>query len=198
MYSEYLQNCRKSYIFAPRTVKQNYMKLHHNKESITYNSVVTMKIKNALCYLLFASMLVLMGCSSSDEDVVGTNENSTAPNERIVGSWKLIKVNDEDVSDKDIYMTINADGTWTNNSLPPVSEQAPSSGVEQRLSFATDWVYDEDKDIISGCLSLFASSFSFPYRFELKRTELKMSYEPQDVVYVMPPTIEIHYFKRVQ
>lgn len=158
-----------------------------------------MKIKSVLCYLLFALMLVVIGCSSStDEDVAGTNESSTVPNERIVGSWKLIKINDEDVSNKDIFMTINADGTWTDISLPSIYEQTPSSEVEQRLSFASDWMYDKDNDIISGYLSLYASSFSFPYRYELKKKEFKMSYEPKDVVYVMPPTIEIQYFKRVQ
>ena len=58
--------------------------------------------------------------------------------------------------------------------------------------------YNAEKDIISGHMDLISPSLAspFPYRFELKRKELMLSYRPRGEIYVMPPTPMVYYFKR--
>ena len=124
---------------------------------------------------------------------------STNPYERIIGSWKLIKVNDEDKASQNIVMTFNADGTWTvsNPTIVSTTESDSQDIGAQVVSFEDGWVYNADSDVISGYLDLQSPSvFYFPYRFELKGKELMLSFEPRDVRYIMAPTPSVRYYVR--
>ena len=101
-----LEDSRKVITFAGRTVKRNYVKLRHNKESRTYNSLVTMKLKNVLCYLLFASMLVVIGCSSSDSE-----EQEVLP--VLVGSWEMEYSDSNVISPNESVFEFRQNGTLT-------------------------------------------------------------------------------------
>ena len=158
----------------------------------------------------------LFGCSTDEDNesdktnVDSTNVDSTNvdpmnvastnPYERIVGSWKLIKVNDEDKASQNIVMTFNADGTWTVSNPTTVSttESHPQDMGAQVVSFEDGWEYNADGDVISGYLDLQSPSvLYFPYRFELKRKELMFSFEPRNVYYIMAPTPSVRYYIRI-
>ena len=156
----------------------------------------------SLLFVLAVSSVSLSGCSSDeDNEADKTNVASTNPYERIVGSWKLIKVNDENKVSKNIVMTFKADGTWTVSNPTTVSttESDPQDMVAQVVSFEDGWVYNADGDVISGYLDLQSPSVAayFPYRFELKRKELMLSYEPRYAYYIMAPTLSVHYYIRI-
>jgi len=163
-----------------------------------------MRIKSllhlTLLFVLAVSSVSLSGCSSDeDNEADKTNVASTNPYERIVGSWKLIKVNDENKVSQNIVMTFNADGTWTVSNPTTVSttESHPLDMVAQVVSFEDAWVYNADSDVISGYLDLQSPSVAyFPYRFELKRKELILSYAPRYTYYIMAPTPSVRYYIR--
>lgn len=168
-------------------------------------------------FLFVFSTLLILGsfcaCSNSDEidikstdgssdieegtgnDMSVTYETSTDPKERIVGSWLLVKCNEDDMSSQNKVCTFMEDGTWTVSPQPPVSE-LPTPDVDQVVAFEDGWAYDADKDVISGYLDLHSpSAMNFPYRFELKRKELILSFEPRGM-YFMPPTPMVRYYIR--
>ena len=179
-----------------------------------------MRIKSllhlSLLFVLVVSSVSLSGCSTDEDNesdmtnvdstiedstnVDPMNVASTNPYERIVGSWKLIKVNDEDKASQNIVMTFNADGTWTVSNPTTVSttESNPQDMVAQVVSFEDGWVYNTDGDVISGYLDLQSPSVAyFPYRFELKRKELMLSFEPRYTYYIMAPTPNVGYYIRI-
>ena len=159
--------------------------------------------------LLTTSLLLSFGmfsaCSSNEgevennpsrgfDDMNKTDENSTNPKERIVGSWLLVKFNEEDLSLQNKVHTFMEDGTWT-VSPPLLSVESPSD--HQVVTFEDGWAYNADKDVIFGYLDLYSpSTEGFPYRFEMKRKELILSYEPRVMFYCMPPTPMVYYYIR--
>lgn len=167
-----------------------------------------MKRKN--CYLASFIFLLeigsmLMACSSDDDmnktNEILTNETSTNPKERIVGSWLLIKDNEDDVSSQNIVMTFLTDGTWIAHNPQAASiiksDSQDQLDFKQLISFEEGWEYDAEKDVISGYLALSSPSvMGFPYRFELKRKELMISFEPRGVNYIVAPTPMVYYYIR--
>ena len=170
--------------------------------------MVTSNFMKKFCILM--SVLISFGmfsaCSNDDDmnktNEIPTNETSTNPNERIVGSWLLIKDNEVDISFQTIIWTIMADGTWSVYNPMTTSFMESDSqdqlDIKQLISFEDDWEYDAEKDVISGYLALSSPSVisRYPYRFELKRKELMISFEPRGVKYFRAPTPEVYYYRR--
>ena len=159
-----------------------------------------MKIKFFLSIVPFILFLTMTNCSSG-ESSQEANEVSTNPNKRIIGSWKLIKENGEDKSSQDITWTFMADKTWivSNHTSPSVANpDSLEENIKQVVSFEDGWAYNAGKDVITGYLDLTSPSLitSFPYRFELTRTELMLFFEPRGLLYIIPPTPEVYYFIR--
>lgn len=167
-------------------------------------------MKKKLCIMMSAMLLMLTGtvttaCSNDDGmnkiDEIATNETSTNPNERIVGSWLLVKENEDDRSSQNVVLTFFPDGTWSeSNPLASTVIESKSQDqldIKQLVSFEDGWAYDAYKDNISGYLALSSPSvMGFPYRFELKRKELLISFEPRGLVYIVAPTPRVYYYKR--
>ena len=145
--------------------------------------------------VIMITSMALAGCSSDDNN---RREASPYPQNRIIGSWKLVKVNDVDKSSENIVYTFIEDGTWTVSGLTPSEGTASEEGVSRLVSFEDGWSYDKVNDVITGYLDLASPSFPsrFPYRFELKREELMLSFEPRGMVYILPPTPDVRYFVR--
>ena len=136
----------------------------------------------------------LSGLSSEADELNKANENSTNPEERIVGSWLLVRYNEDDVSSQNKGYTFMEDRTWTASPPLPSGESNPDHQV---VTFEDGWVYDAEKDVISGYLDLHSpSTEQFPYRFEMKRKELVLSYEPRELYYCMPPSPMVWYYIR--
>ena len=169
-----------------------------------------MILKRKICKLtsfifLLAVGSMLMACSSDDDmnktNEIPTNEGSTNPNERIVGSWLLIKDNEDDMTSQNVVLTFLTDGTWIAYNPRATSIMKSDSqdqlDFKQLVSFEEGWEYDAEKDVISGYLALSSPSvMGFPYRFELKRKELMISYEPRGVVYFKAPTPMVYCYIR--
>lgn len=164
-----------------------------------------MKKKLALMMVMLLSLGMFCACSNDDDmnktNEILTNETSTNPNERIVGSWLLIKDNEVDISFQTIIWTIMADGTWSVYNPMTTSFMESDSqdqlDIKQLISFEDGWEYDAEKDVISGYLALSTPSvMGFPYRFELKRKELMISFEPRGVNYIVAPTPMVYYYRR--
>ena len=164
-----------------------------------------MKKKLALMMVMLLSLGMFCACSNDDDmnktNEILTNETSTNPNERIVGSWLLIKDNEVDISFQTIIWTIMADGTWIAHNPQAASiiksDSQDQLDFKQLISFEEGWEYDAEKDVISGYLALSSPSvMGFPYRFELKRKELMISFEPRGVKYFRAPTPEVYYYRR--
>lgn len=157
-------------------------------------------MKINILYML-AAVIILAACNN-DNDMVKADEASTNPYERIIGSWLLVKYNEEDQSSQGKVWTFMTDGTWfiSDPTASPVTESDSQEEMEIRqvVSFEDGWTYNAEKDIISGHMDLISPSLAspFPYRFELKRKELMLSYRPRGEIYVMPPTPMVYYFKR--
>lgn len=157
-------------------------------------------MKINILYML-AAVIILAACNN-DNDTVKADETSTNPYERIIGSWLLVKYNEEDQSSQGKVWTFMTDGTWfiSDPTASPVTESDSQEEMEIRqvVSFEDGWTYNAEKDIISGHMDLISPSLAspFPYRFELKRKELMLSYRPRGEIYVMPPTPMAYYFKR--
>jgi len=164
-----------------------------------------MKKKFCIMMGMLLSLGMFSACSNDDDmnktNEIPTNEASTNPNERIVGSWLLIKENEDDISSQNIVWTFLADGTWSAYNPRATSIMKSDSqdqlDFKQLVSFDEGWEYDAEKDVISGYLALTDSSVpDYPYRFELKRKELMISFEPRGVVYFMAPTPMVYYYIR--
>ena len=164
-----------------------------------------MKKKLALMMVMLLSLGMFCACSNDDDmnkiNEIPTNEASTNPNERIVGSWLLIKDNEDDISSQNIVLTFLTDGTWSAYNPQATSIMKSDSqdqlDFKQLISFEDGWEYDAEKDVISGYLALSTPSvMGFPYRFELKRKELMISFEPRGVKYIVAPTPMVYYYRR--
>lgn len=146
-------------------------------------------------FLLPVFIILTVSACRNDEDI----DISKNPYDRIIGSWELEMVNTDDVSSQNIVWTFLKDGKWT--ASKPTTFPMPESGdssVAQVFSFEDGWVYDTDNDVISGYMALSSPSSvsNFPYRFEINRKQLMISFEPRDVNYVVPPTPLVYYFKK--
>ena len=164
-----------------------------------------MKKNFCIIWGMLVSFGMFSACSNDDDmnkiNEIQTNETSTNPNERIVGSWLLIKDNEVDISFQTIIWTFMADGTWSVYNPMTTSFMESYSqdqlDIKQLVSFEEGWEYDAEKDVISGYLALSAPSvMGFPYRFELKRKELMISFEPRGVNYIVAPTPMVYYYRR--
>ena len=164
-----------------------------------------MKKKVLIMMSMLLSLVMFSACSSDDDmnktNEILTNETSTNPKERIVGSWLLIKDNEDDVSSQNIVLTFLTDGTWSAHNPQAASiiksDSQDQLDFKQLVSFEEGWEYDAEKDVISGYLALSAPSvMGFPYRFELKRKELMISFEPRGVNYIVAPTPMVYYYRR--
>ena len=165
-------------------------------------------MKNLLFgFVVFVSAgLCLGGCSSDDsnEDDFDINETSTIPNVRIVGSWELVKKNEDDCSYQNIVWTFLADGTWivSDPTTPSVTEpdSLEKRDIKQMVSFEVGWKYDAEKDAIYGYLYLTSPSLitPVPYLFVLERKKLMLRevFVPQDQVSIIPPYPNTYFFIR--
>ena len=159
-------------------------------------STTMKKINVFMCMLLLLTIIV--GCSSDNANNV--HKSATNPKERIIGSWILVSTDADNLSSQNIIWTFSSDGTWSvSDALVLANTESDfHEQIKNLISFREDWEYDVDNDVILGYLSLtnpdpFAP---FPYRFELKRKELMLSFEPQNKYYAIPPTPMVYFFKR--
>ena len=164
-----------------------------------------MKKKVFMMMSMLLSLGMFSACGNDDDmnktNEIPTNEASTNPNERIVGSWLLIKDNEIDISSQNIVLTFLTDGTWIAHNPQAASiiksDSQDQLDFKQLVSFEEGWEYDAEKDVISGYLALSAPSvMGFPYRFELKRKELMISFEPRGAKYFRAPTPMVYYYRR--
>ncbi len=153
--------------------------------------------------ITMASLLLFFGvegCNDcEDSSDVGA---STNPSERIVGSWRLLKVNEDDKSSQNIIWTFCKDGTWESsdiqNELIVESDSASQMMVSNIISFEEDWAYDIGNDAVSGYMDLFSpSTMHYPYRFILKKRELQISFEPREWYNVTYPSSFVFSFIRI-
>lgn len=89
-------------------------------------------MKINILYLL-AAVIILAACNN-DNDMVKADEASTNPYERIIGSWLLVKYNEEDRSSQSKVWTFMTDGTWfiSDPTASPVTESDSQEEMEIR------------------------------------------------------------------